>query len=231
MSMKSNTLRFIIVTFGCMAFSLHSCIQESQDNAELDDNPNTEIEPKQKVQDNAKLDSIPEKIIEPKQEEQVLTTLDNISVKEIKSESGDCTMCSGRIVVSNGIQSDTIKGGSNGWFPNYSLQKINDKSFIVLDNNYGSGYDGIFKVLYVLSLNENNFSDTILHKRIAIYNESNIMIDESITNFIYENSPEILFQDHIEIRHHKTVKRCPESEGEICYTIQELDEIEKFFVY
>ena len=33
------------------------------------------------------------------------------------------------------------------------------------------------------------------------------------------------------VRHHKTVKRCPESEGEICYTIQELDEIEKFFVY
>ena len=211
MSMRSNTLRFIIATIGCLAFSLHGCPQESQDNAELDDNPTTEIK--------------------PKQEEQVRTTLDNISVKEIKSESGDCTMCSGRIVVSNGIHSDTITGGSNGWPPNYSLQKINDKNFIVLDNNYGSGYDGIFKVLYVLSLNESNFSDTVLHKRIAIYNESNIMIDESITNFIYRNSPEILFQDHIEIRHHKTVKRCPESEGEICYTVQELDEIEKFFVY
>ena len=80
----------------------------------------------------------------------------NILIVRAKSNSVDCHMCPGFIIVQKGIQKDTLKMGSWGSPPNFNQFKANGRDYIAFESSYFSG--GINEsIMSILSLNENNY--------------------------------------------------------------------------
>ena len=80
----------------------------------------------------------------------------NILIVRAKSNSVDCHMCPGYIIIQKGIQKDTLKMGSWGSPPNFNQFKANGRDYIALESSYFSG--GINESsMSILSLNEDNY--------------------------------------------------------------------------
>ena len=80
----------------------------------------------------------------------------NILIVKAKSNSVDCHMCPGFIIVQKGIQKDTLKMGSWGSPPNFNQFKDNGRDYIAFESSYFSG--GINESsMSILSLNEDNY--------------------------------------------------------------------------
>jgi hypothetical protein len=80
----------------------------------------------------------------------------NILIVTAKSNSVDCHMCPGYIIVQKGIQKDTLKMGSWGSPPKFNQFKANGGDYIAFESSYFSG--GINESsLSILSLNEDSY--------------------------------------------------------------------------
>jgi hypothetical protein len=80
----------------------------------------------------------------------------NVLIVTAKSNSVDCHMCPGFIIIEKGIQKDTLKMGSWGSPPNFNQFKANGGDYIAFESSYFSG--GINESsLSILSLNEDSY--------------------------------------------------------------------------
>lgn len=90
----------------------------------------------------------------------------NILIVTAKSNSVDCHMCPGYIIVQKGIQKDTLKMGSWGSPPNFKQFKANGKDYIAFESSYFSG--GINESsLSILSLNEDSYLNPVFDTLIS----------------------------------------------------------------
>ena len=80
----------------------------------------------------------------------------NILIITAKSNSVDCHMCPGFIIIEKGLKKDTLKMGSWGSPPNFHQFKANGGDYIAFESSYFSG--GINESsLSILSLNEDSY--------------------------------------------------------------------------
>jgi len=80
----------------------------------------------------------------------------NILIVTAKSNSVDCHMCPGFIIIEKGLKKDTLKMGSWGSPPNFNQFKANGGDYIAFESSYFSG--GINESsLSILSLNEDSY--------------------------------------------------------------------------
>ena len=80
----------------------------------------------------------------------------NVLIVTAKSNSVDCHMCPGFIIIEKGIQKDTLKMGSWGSPPNFNQFKANGGDYIAFESSYFSA--GINESsLSILSLNEDSY--------------------------------------------------------------------------
>jgi len=140
----------------------------------------------------------------------------------------ECRMCYGKLVVTNGMKTDTIFGGQWGSTPNYKILKIKSKEILLIDDDYGFPGGQSVKIFKLLSLDKNNFLDEIFKKEITLYKESHSNEKNVPINYIYRNNPIIKVKDSLEIISNIIIEKCPEIEGIECDTLIEINEIEYF---
>ena len=80
----------------------------------------------------------------------------NILIVRAKSNSVDCHMCPGFVIVQKGLKKDTLKMGSWGSPPKFNQFKANGGNYIAFESSYFSA--GINESsLSILSLNEDSY--------------------------------------------------------------------------
>ena len=142
----------------------------------------------------------------------------SIKITKIKSDL-ECKMCYGKLIITNGIKTDTISGGKWGEALNYSIKKINKKEYLFLDNDYNHSGGNYVKQIGLFSLGNKSFLREIFSKKIVLRKESFEDLNNNPTNYIYENAPEIEFSDTLVITNNIVIKKCPEKLGEKCFEV------------
>jgi hypothetical protein len=154
----------------------------------------------------------------------------NVTIEEIRGYNEDaCWFCAGKLVVSNGSKTDTIKGGQYGKPPNYRIIKIKSIELLVLEGDYSYPMGERIKTIQILFLDNEHFLKEIFAKTIKLEYESYSDDGSNEIIFTYKNDPTIELEDNIWIRNNITVERCPVTEDELdfeCYSIFEFKEIE-----
>jgi hypothetical protein len=153
----------------------------------------------------------------------------NITIKEIRGYNQDaCWFCPGKIVVSNGKQTDTISGGQHGNPPNYKILNIHNKKLLVLENDYRFHLGETIKSIQILALENHKFLELIFNKEIRMYRET---MDHDVNGktvfFVYQNNPTVKISSKIEITNNISYEMCPEPDDEPdfkCTTIFNFDE-------
>ena len=90
----------------------------------------------------------------------------NILIVTAKSNSVDCHMCPGYIIVQKGVQKDTLKMGSWGSPPNFNQFKANGRDYIAFESSYFSGRINESS-LSILSLNEDSYLNPVFDTLIS----------------------------------------------------------------
>ena len=122
--------------------------------------------------------------------------INNILIVKAKSNSVDCHMCSGFIIVQKGIQRDTLKMGSWGSPPNFNQFKANGRDYIAFESSYFSG--GINESsLSILSLNEDSYLTPVFDTLISDEQINSLKTTRRILEFIVPDT--LLVHKHNEI--------------------------------
>ena len=120
----------------------------------------------------------------------------NILIVTAKSNSVDCHMCPGYIIVQKGIQKDTLKMGSWGSPPKFNQFKANGGDYIAFESSYFSG--GINESsLSILSLNEDSYLTPVFDTLISDEQINSLKITRRILEFIVPDT--LLVHKHNEI--------------------------------
>jgi hypothetical protein len=151
-----------------------------------------------------------------------------IIFKEIKNTS-DCHNCSGKLIVSNGIKTDTIYGGEWGNPPSYHLKNIDGNDMLIVDTTYSFAGGEKRMYLQLYSLNDNSFLNKIFEKDILLYSERNVNENGISTNYTYKNNPIINYQKPIKITNQITREKCPEIDDLKCTLLKKHTKIHYFW--
>jgi len=120
----------------------------------------------------------------------------NILIVTAKSNSVDCHMCPGYIIVQKGVQKDTLKMGSWGSPPNFNQFKANGRDYIAFESSYFSG--GINESsLSILSLNEDSYLTPVFDTLISDEQINSLKTTRRILEFIVPDT--LLVHKHNEI--------------------------------
>jgi hypothetical protein len=120
----------------------------------------------------------------------------NILIVTAKSNSVDCHMCPGYIIVQKGIQKDTLKMGSWGSPPKFNQFKANGGDYIAFESSYFSG--GINESsLSILSLNEDSYLNPVFDTLISDEQINSFKTTRRILEFIIPDT--LLVHKHNEI--------------------------------
>jgi len=113
-----------------------------------------------------------------------------------KSNSVDCHMCPGFIIIEKGIQKDTLKMGSWGSPPKFNQFKANGGDYIAFESSYFSG--GINESsLSILSLNEDSYLNPVFDTLISDEQINSFKTTRRILEFIIPDT--LLVHKHNEI--------------------------------
>ena len=120
----------------------------------------------------------------------------NILIVRAKSNSVDCHMCPGYIIIQKGIQRDTLKMGSWGSPPNFNQFKANGRDYIALESSYFSGGFNESS-LSILSLNEDSYLNPVFDTLINDEQINSFKTTRRILEFIIPDT--LLVHKHNEI--------------------------------
>jgi hypothetical protein len=152
-----------------------------------------------------------------------ITSQNKIDVTPINSDT-DCKMCPGKLIVSNGIKTDSIVSGQWGNPPMF--QNLQDR-YLVLNNDYNFSGGLQIKLINIYSLDTDGFLKPILDKEIVLYDETQLNENGGLVTYVYTNNPEVLVSDSVVIKDRISIKRCPELLGhEGCQIIENFEQIE-----
>lgn len=113
-----------------------------------------------------------------------------ISIKEIKDKS-ECRVCFGKLIVSNGFETDTVFGGQWGNFPNYKLEKLKENQVLIIDQDYGFSGGKRIRSFKILSLQKHKFLSELFNKNITVYAEAHSAIGKLPLDVDFTENKEI----------------------------------------
>lgn len=123
----------------------------------------------------------------------------NILIVRAKSNSVDCHMCPGYIIIQKGIQRDTLKMGSWGSPPNFNQFKANGRDYIALESSYFSG--GINESsMSILSLNEDNYLKVVFDTLVSDVRINELNTQRQKIEFTVPDT--LIINQHVESYNH-----------------------------
>ena len=123
----------------------------------------------------------------------------NVLIVTAKSNSVDCHMCPGYIIVQKGIQKDTLKMGSWGSPPNFKQFKANGRDYIAFESSYFSG--GINESsMSILSLNEDNYLKVVFDTLVSDVRINELNTQRQEIEFTVPDT--LIINQHVESYNH-----------------------------